>query len=552
MVDDEHSANSTDSDPQPTRANAYVGQILGDRYRVVRPLGAGGMGMVLLARHTILKKLVAIKVIDCSQIAGADAASRLFREAQAAAATGHPNIIDVIDVGVSTLGDPYLVMEYLDGEDLSSIVAREGPMAVAGACAVLEPVLLALAAAHEHGIVHRDVKPQNIFVARKAGGEFQVKLIDFGVAKVTTPGLSPLTRSGQVLGTPSFMSPEQAKGAEVDTRSDIYSVGVILHHLLTGKTPYGEANYHALLHRIATGEPTLATDDLDPYLGSVIRHCMEREPAARPQTAADLLKALERVNEWEKRGSALRAIGEQLLLPPVVTPLEFEEDRPSQLVSSSAPAGFIRSIAPEAVASRSQGLGLEATMATPGASAAPPPRNVDRRANWSAIGMVAVVSVSVGLWYGVHLVRDAEPHRSQPAPLTVAAPTPLATLDETPELEPLAIAPDAPKTVEIRVEGIPEEASITVEGQPVLANPFRVNYSKTPVTIRAERSGYVPTQAQIVPDQDRVIHARLAPRKETTSRAQTLTPASASGEELKPAPTMGRSGRDSHYYEQFE
>src|SRR5690606_33264933 len=141
-----------------------------------------------------------------------------------------------------------------------------------------------------------------------------------------------------------------------------------------------------------------------------------------------------------------------------------------------------------------------------------------------------------------------EPHRSQPAPLTVAAPAPLATPGETPELEPLAVAPDATETVEIRVEGIPAEASITVEGQPVLANPFRVNYSKKPVTNRAERSGYVPTQAQIVPDRDRVVHARLTPRKEPTSRPQTLTPASASGEELQPAPTMGRSGRDSHYY----
>ncbi len=241
-------------EPPSTRPD-YVGLTIDERYQVLRQLGSGGMGTVVLARHTGLKRLVAIKFVEQQQVSGSGTTERLFREAQAAASIGHPNIIDVLDVGVTAWGNPYLVMEYLHGENLSVFTDREGHLSVAQVCAVLEAVLEGLSAAHELGIVHRDLKPQNIVLARKRS-ELIIKLIDFGIAKVKEPGLSPLTRSGELVGTPSFMSPEQAKGEEVDARSDIFCVGVLFHRLLTGSNPFAATNYHSLLHRIATGNPS--------------------------------------------------------------------------------------------------------------------------------------------------------------------------------------------------------------------------------------------------------------------------------------------------------
>jgi hypothetical protein len=149
--------------PGSARPN-YLGLTIDERYQVLKPLGSGGMGTVVLARHTGLKRLVAIKFLERAQVQESGATQRLFREAQAAASIGHPNIVGILDVGVAPWGDPYLVMEYLEGEDLATFTDREGQISVAEACLVLEAVLNGLTAAHELGIVHRDLKPQNIFL----------------------------------------------------------------------------------------------------------------------------------------------------------------------------------------------------------------------------------------------------------------------------------------------------------------------------------------------------------------------------------------------------
>lgn len=294
--------------PESAESN-YVGLTIDDRYQVLRPLGSGGMGTVVLARHSGLKRLVAIKFLERAQVSESGATQRLFREAQTAAAIGHPNIIDVLDVGISPWGAPYLVMEFLEGEDLATFTDREGTLTNAEAIWVLECVLNGLGAAHETGVVHRDVKPQNVVLARKRS-ELTVKIIDFGIAKVSEPGLTPLTRSGELVGTPSFMSPEQAKGEEVDARSDIFSAGVLFHRLLAGKNPFSAANYHSLLHRIATGEPDLAA--LPSDIRSFVERCLEKDPARRFQTVSEALTALSALPDWPFREQGRRSLAAKL------------------------------------------------------------------------------------------------------------------------------------------------------------------------------------------------------------------------------------------------
>jgi serine/threonine protein kinase len=222
------------------RGSEYVGQTLDARYHLERLIGRGGMGSVFLARHVVIGRPLAVKILDSKYLERGQGYKRLFREAQTAAGIGHPNIVDVLDVGTTLRGDPYLVMEYLVGEDLATFMRRRGPVPPAIAITILEPILLALQAAHARGIVHRDIKPSNIFLVQREGTHPDVKLIDFGVAKVLGPNSEgKITVTGALLGTPSYMAPEQAAGIEeLDARVDLYAVGVILYELLTGKLPF--------------------------------------------------------------------------------------------------------------------------------------------------------------------------------------------------------------------------------------------------------------------------------------------------------------------------
>ena len=244
--------------PAPTtRRSAPADVRLDERYRIVRLLGEGGMGAVYLAEHVGLGKQVAVKVLHAEFTNRDDAIARFRREAQVAAALRHKNIIEVFDVGVSARGEPYLVMEYLEGESLRGLMARSKRIDLGAACAIIEPVLLALQAAHRKGIVHRDLKPDNVFLAYEPGEPMLVKLIDFGISKFASADPDRWrTQTGMVLGTPNYMSPEQARGAaNVDQRTDLYAVGTILYELLTGDLPYTGQSFTEFFARLLTEEP---------------------------------------------------------------------------------------------------------------------------------------------------------------------------------------------------------------------------------------------------------------------------------------------------------
>lgn len=283
-----------------------VGAVLEGKYQIERKLGEGGMGAVYVGEHRMMKRRVAIKTLLPRYTTNQNAVQRFQREAQAASAIGHPNIVTIHDLGQTPDGMLYIVMELLDGQDLAHALRalREDPsgsriMDPARVLAIARQVADGLAAAHEKGVVHRDLKPDNIFlVPTREGGE-RAKLLDFGISKIRTPGgeESRLTTDGSLLGTPYYMSPEQAQGkSDIDHRADIYAFGVILYELFTGRVPFDDENMlrviamHALEAPLA---PRQANPVVSPAAESVILKAMAKEPVMRFQTMVEMRDAVE-------------------------------------------------------------------------------------------------------------------------------------------------------------------------------------------------------------------------------------------------------------------
>lgn len=259
------------------------GEVIEDRYKLVRELGRGGMGVVWVARSLVLDVDVALKLIRAAET-GAEAASRMAREANAAARVSHPALVRVFDFGWTRHGDPFLVMELIRGEPLSETIARDGGLPAIRAVQLLLPVADGLRLAHSRSIVHRDIKPGNIVVAKEGTNRLQPKLLDFGIAKVGTSGDGKLTQQGAVLGSPEYMSPEQALGLDhVDARSDVWSFAIALYELITGHVPFSRPNYNALMQVIIHSDPPPlpGASGGDASLWALLSKALEKHPKDR-------------------------------------------------------------------------------------------------------------------------------------------------------------------------------------------------------------------------------------------------------------------------------
>jgi tRNA A-37 threonylcarbamoyl transferase component Bud32 len=285
-------------------------------YELVRLLGEGGMGMVYLARDTILGRLVAVKVLRPDALGNAERRERFLREARAASALNHPHIVTLHDVGHDPAdGRDFLVMEYAEGGSLDARL-REGPLPVPEALTLAIQVADGLAAAHEGGIVHRDLKPGNILLTKKD----DAKLGDFGLAKLvpTAPASTEaetltresLTRDGAVLGTAAYMSPEQAAGSPVDTRSDVFSFGSVLYEMLTGRRPFvGDSNVSTRMAILSKAPPAPRSlrADLPSAIERLVLRCLEKDREARPASGAELARELRRIESSLERERNRRA-----------------------------------------------------------------------------------------------------------------------------------------------------------------------------------------------------------------------------------------------------
>jgi len=266
------------------------------RYRVVRQIGRGGMGAVYEAVHSDLEKRVALKVLLPSTASQTELVARFEREARAAARVRHPNVVDVSDVGVEA-GVAWLVMEHLEGEDLSGLLRREGALPLSRVAELMLPVLGAVEAAHSLGVVHRDLKPENIFLARMGDGTIVPKVLDFGISKMAPAGGGPaLTSTGIMMGTPCYMSPEQAQSSRgVDGRSDQFSLGVILYECATGRRPFEGETFFSILTAIVEGRyvrPRELCPGLPERFEAMVVRALERSPDARFPSVAALAEEL--------------------------------------------------------------------------------------------------------------------------------------------------------------------------------------------------------------------------------------------------------------------
>lgn len=522
-----------------------VGDRLLNKYKLVRVLGEGGMGLVFEAHHELLGKRVAVKSLHANLADDEQLVQRFFREARAAAAIGHRSIIDVYDVGQEG-GSTFLVMEFLEGKELADFIEIQGALEPAFIAYALCQVLSALEAAHEKGIVHRDLKPENIFIVDSGHQLPDVKLLDFGISKVIDPkqrGGENLTSTGLLLGTPHYMAPEQALGKkDIDHRVDIYAAGVILYQALTGRLPFEGDNPLALLYNVLNQPvlpPSQLRPDLDPSMEKIVLRAMSPERDDRYPTAEAMLEALYPFTDEQGR-------------PKIALP--------SRQRDASGPVSFssVDSFAPESIADQSQAeMTNAATMAASSASEASlrgaspsreiprttietprsvphpsaqklieqPPRRQRGKVVMALLGALVVLAglgVTASLLFfsgdGSSSSEDGispgtaaivSPPAPQPAPPTKVV---------EPVTPPASAAPDAApspsendEVVTISLEGLPDDASAFLDGAGVDGTMLKMRRSTVLRELRVEAPGHRAWRHMITPDRDRTYVVTMEP-----------------------------------------
>ena len=437
----ERSALQEDSTPppvtDPTTSSAELpatepldvtpGIVVDGRYRVQRLIGRGGIGLVYLCHHEVLEKPVAMKVLRPEYAEQPDVIERFVNEARAASAIKSAHIVNTLDVGSLPSGAPYFVMEYIDAETLATRLQNEHALPLFEALEVARQMADGLAAAHGAGIVHRDLKPENVFVGRQADGSLAVKIFDFGVAKVTR-AKSRLTHVGAIFGTPSYMSPEQARGQTVDPRTDVYAIGVMLFEMIAGRPPYeGDDPLAVMAQHVDAEIPslkvTISGAAVPSAIEQVVHRCLQKSRDDRYPSVTDLLRDLERFTSTFASSEPAPELLRDSQLPEIVVPLDELSERttPPPQVASSPAVTFLPPVASLPTASRSP-VRAKSKVTTPSAA---------KRGNYfpwlgAAVVLVAgawlVLSSGAGLGRGAGSADElaAEP---EPAPAASVAPS---------------------------------------------------------------------------------------------------------------------------------
>jgi serine/threonine protein kinase len=312
--------------------------LVADRYRVLRRLGAGGMGVVYLAEHVAIEKRVALKVLLHEYSNKPVQKERFLREAKAAAKINHPNVVDITDFGETPDGRVFFAMEYLEGEDLHHVIRRGGALPWARARPILLQICSALGSAHAKGIIHRDLKPENIKLVSRGEKEDFVKLLDFGIARITDLGDAGrrLTKTGMIFGTPEYMSPEQASGERADHRADLYALGLIMYEMLTGKLPFSGDNFMAILTKHLHVEPVPPRElnpTICPEAEAIVLRALAKDRDARFQSMEQMAAAIASIEADPARVRILEP-----LLDPESMRATTEEELPVPVESELQPA----------------------------------------------------------------------------------------------------------------------------------------------------------------------------------------------------------------------
>jgi serine/threonine-protein kinase len=446
-----------------------IDEVVGQKYRIVRLLGAGGMGSVYEAVEVSGGRRVALKVITAESARNETAMGRFAREAKAATTIDTPHIVKVLDAGVDEAKNlPYLVMEYLDGEDVHQLIKRLGPLAPELALRITAQACLGLMKAHEARIIHRDIKPANFFLAREGGARI-VKLLDFGIAKIahdpadSKAETAGLTRTGSMLGSPLYMSPEQARGVkDLDRRADIWSLGVVLYQALTGRTPHRDTDaLGELIIAICTEDPPTIQELapwVPPEIVAVAGGAMRVEPGERYQTAGAMLEAMKPLlpGGWAIDDSMFTPLAEAeraRVAPPLVSQPVMHGGRTASGGRTGADAGPSSSL---------EGFGTTVGSGgalVPGGAAAPP--------RGSRPGVIAAAAVVALLLSGVGIYEIGS---RAPAPAATAAPAPPAPPPPPPPAKKLSVKLVVfPDGAAVEVDGkpaTPADGTVEIEGEP--------------------------------------------------------------------------------------
>ena len=473
--------------PPETQAlyDPLIGSTIDGRYTVEALLGQGGMGFVYAARHAIIDKRVAIKVLRADS-GDESAAQRFLVEAKAASKIGHQNIVDITDFGVLPDGQAYFVMEFLDGLTLGKLVHQSTQLEPLRTIGIVVQICRGLAAAHEKRIVHRDLKPENVFVLDRDGQKDMVKIVDFGIAKDQTYK-KKLTQAGMVLGTPEYMSPEQATGQPTDHRVDVYALGCIMYEMLTGEVPFrADTPTKTLTMHVfekAAMPPSVRRPELNipPSLEKIVMRAMEKKPADRYADLREMMVALEHVRK-ELGGSRSG-------LQPSV---------PMRSPSTAALAAAVR-----------------------------------RPARMRMLALIGGAALLVVGGVGFAVMRSSTPALKPIAPPVVV---PVA---QTPSPMPPGTTPPAPTmNVELSITSTPAGADVFLGPERLGVSPLKLKRPRgvTPITLTLRHAGYREESLEVIPNNNKELFPTLEPRREhvATSGHHSSHRSSVSGAAAQP------------------
>jgi serine/threonine-protein kinase len=440
------------------------GTILLGKYRIDALIGTGGMGNVVRASHLFLHQPVAIKILLPSMAEDASTVQRFLREAQATVKLKSEHSARVIDVGTSPDGTPFMVMEFLDGNDLNQILRHHGPQQAAIVVDLMLQACEGIAEAHALGIIHRDIKPSNFFITRRTDGSMLLKILDFGISK-TPVGYDELTGTQMVLGTPQYMAPEQMKsGRFADPRSDIWSIGVVIYQMLVGRPPFAGESYADLVLKVGLEPPEPIAIPLPTGLADVVMRCLEKDPKLRFQNVGELARhiapfATDPISSAQTAARVARILQQRSM--QIGGPNTLMQGglsgaipiSPAQMTPGSWPASQPTSL--------SQGVG-QVTLGTRGGR------------GWIIAGLAALSVVAGAGGYAISQLSHQDPSANAPAAVSEpAAPPPPAAV--TPPA-PATVAPIAPVPVEAPPPPIhpvppPDKVAAPVATKPVDTRP---------------------------------------------------------------------------------
>ncbi len=459
-------AEVTNSQVARMRQDPYLGSTIDRRYKVEALLGEGGMGVVYRCTHTIIGKKVAMKVLRADLARDAEVTERFLNEAKAASSIGNAHIIDISDFGQFPDGAAYFVMEFLSGQPMSKLLEGGQPLPVPRISHLARQVAEGLSAAHAAGIVHRDLKPDNIFLVERGAERDFIKILDFGIAKVSSSAEgTKLTRAGAVFGTPHYMSPEQAAGQPVDHRGDIYSFGVILYELASGRLPFDADNFMGILtqHMYKAPVPIRALvpvpQDVPPGLEAIILKCLSKRPEHRYQSMQELI-------------------------------VEFDK----------LAAGVVPDAVPEMMA-RSGGFNVPVDYFKKGQMPAPVPASPSSApgSRWPLYGGIAGIVAAIVIVVGIFAKSQSSAAVQTPALAAEpsASTAPLSALSTT-AAAPAPVTPAAPTGKQVLLAAEPIDAHVFRDGEDLGQSPVMLTVEPSkPIALEIRRPGYKPEKVTL-------------------------------------------------------